>query len=100
MVAGLAVACLHLRTAAWRRGRMLRPHQTGAVDVLLLDCGGVSRVGLASIRRLGPQFCRLAAQAVAARLVGGAPPQASRVPCLGAWFWDLQCPQLGPDFRT
>ena len=34
------------------------------------------RVGLASIRRLGPQFCRLAAQAVEAQMVGGAAAQA------------------------
>ncbi len=29
VVAGLAVDCLHLRTAAWRRGRMLRPTRPG-----------------------------------------------------------------------
>ncbi len=34
--------------------------------VLLLDCGGVAKVGLASIWRLGPRFCWLTGQAVAA----------------------------------
>ena len=99
---------LALRPELWPASTRALPPGAGAVysantspgPWLLLDCGGVTRVGLASIRRFGHQFCRLAAQAVAARLVGGAPPQASRVPCLGAWFWDLQCPQLGPDFRT
>lgn len=38
VVAGRAVACLDPRTAAWRRGRVLRPLQSGSVDVLLLDC--------------------------------------------------------------
>jgi hypothetical protein len=62
------------------------------MDVLQLDYGGVTRVGLASIRRLSPEFCRLAAGAVAAQLVAGAPAEA--VP--GGHVWVQPGEAVGP----